>query len=150
MLIAARMPALTRLLGRVGEHTLPVYVLHMPVLAMLHHGLVAGGAPDLGWAGVLLPPVATAAVTLACLALHRLALTLGLTWLFRMPSRPALGARRAAGRAFDAGRRRFPTGAPAQPGHGPRVRTSSHSRRRAVRPRTRAQRRRGARAGSDG
>ncbi len=81
--------------ARLGRRTLPVYVLHMPVLAVVHH---------LPWPGLLLaevgtrlpsvaplvvaayPLLLTVAVTVTSLALHRVLVTAGLTGLFALPS----------------------------------------------------------------
>lgn len=86
-----RRPRTAAALTWLGRRTLPVYVLHMPVLAALHHAPVdllppeGPGAPVLA---VLYPLLATAGIVLACLALHAAALRVGLRPLFELP-RPA-------------------------------------------------------------
>ncbi len=88
-----------------GKRTLPVYVLHVPLLSLLHHVVVpvregagtlpAAAGPDvvglLGW--LAYPALATAAVTAACLGLHALLVRAGLGFLFQLPD-----ARRATRR----------------------------------------------------
>lgn len=85
-------PTAAAVLGRVGRRTLPVYVLHLPLLALLHAGARRVQVPE-GPAAALLavvyPTVAVALLTAVSLALHRVLLALGLGVLFRLPRRPA-------------------------------------------------------------
>ena len=72
-----------------GRQTLPVYVMHVPLLSLLHHVAVPLPAEPgaLRTAVVLAYPVAaTALVTAGCLLVHRLLLRCGFGWLFRMPA----------------------------------------------------------------
>jgi uncharacterized membrane protein YcfT len=85
-----RWPALTERLVRLGRVTLPIYVIHMPLLAGLHR-LLVGPLSHLGGAGQLFaaafyPPVATAAVVTGSLAIHRGLTAIGARWLFDLPS----------------------------------------------------------------
>lgn len=81
-----------------GRHTLPIYVLHMPLLAVVHHvpgpsvvldglaGLDGSLGPALGGTAVALYPLlVTAVVTAASLGLHRVLVRLGLGSLFTLP-----------------------------------------------------------------
>lgn len=80
---------LARGVTALGRRTLPVYVLHMPVLAVWHHlpGLTLDVGGATGWVLAALYPVAVAvAVTVVSLGLHRLLLALGLPWLFTLPA----------------------------------------------------------------
>jgi uncharacterized membrane protein YcfT len=81
-------------LGRLGRRTLPVYVLHMPLLAILHHALV-GPAPVGGVDDLLVlaayPVMLSVVLVLACLGVHALLVRLGLGLLFELP-RPLAGA----------------------------------------------------------
>ncbi|GIF51816.1 putative membrane protein YcfT [Asanoa ferruginea] len=85
----ARRPALSGPLVRLGRITLPIYVIHMPVLALLHRLLVRplssldGGAQlfvSLGY-----PVVVTALVITVCLGIHRGLMMVGARWLFDLP-----------------------------------------------------------------
>jgi uncharacterized membrane protein YcfT len=93
-------------LAWLGRRTLPVYVLHLAVLAMVVHLPVT---TDVGWAPatvaltVVYPLVATGLITLTCLGLHRLLLGAGLERLFSAP--PVL---LDAARFLDQDRRREP------------------------------------------
>ncbi|MET0426573.1 MAG: acyltransferase family protein [Actinoplanes sp.] len=78
-----------RLLARLGRNTLPIYVMHMPLLALLHLMLLGpfsalGTGPQLVLA-VLLPVALTALLVVACLQLHRVLQTIGARWLFDLP-----------------------------------------------------------------
>lgn len=108
-------------LADLGLRTLPVYVLHMPLLGLLHQAVTGTGAglpagwPTHGGAGtltvVVYPVLVTAAVTVGSLAAHRLLCGIGAGWLFRLP-RQWSGTE---GSARDQGRRTVPSGAPAGP-----------------------------------
>jgi uncharacterized membrane protein YcfT len=80
-------------MGALGRQTLPIYVIHMPLLVLAHWALLGplGAAPApvrLGLA-VLEPAVLTAAIVAACLGLHALLLRLRAGWLFDLPGSPA-------------------------------------------------------------
>jgi uncharacterized membrane protein YcfT len=90
----ARRSRLAPVVGGLGRRTLPVYVLHMPLLAVLHHSIdgtvrVAGPAHLLVLA--IYPVLASVLLVLACLGTHALLVRLGLGFLFELPSRPAPG-----------------------------------------------------------
>ncbi len=75
-------------LASLGRRTLPIYVLHMPVLAGLHwlllEPLSTAGA---GWqwvAALAEPVLLTAVVVAACLGLHRALLAARARWLFQL------------------------------------------------------------------
>ncbi|MEV4537818.1 acyltransferase [Asanoa sp. NPDC049518] len=93
-LVAAR-PTLGARLGRLGRITLPIYVIHMPVLAVLH-GLLVGPLSSLGDGAQFLvavgyPVVATLVVIVLSLGIHRGLTLVGARWMFALPSR-RLGA----------------------------------------------------------
>jgi uncharacterized membrane protein YcfT len=76
-----------------GRRTLPVYVMHVPVLSLLHE-LVVPLLPQVPGTSAevflaVYPLVAAAAVTGACLLLHQLMLQCGLVFLFRLPPAPS-------------------------------------------------------------
>ena len=76
-----------RALAALGRRTLPIYVIHMPVLALLHAATVdamsAAGPRTQVVLAVVEPVVMTALVTAVCLGLHR---ALRSTWLFDLPT----------------------------------------------------------------
>ncbi|MBP2707519.1 acyltransferase family protein [Microbispora sp. RL4-1S] len=92
----ARRPWPARALARLGRTTLPVYVLHMPLLALLDLALTG---PLSAVARLSTPPavrvlvaagepvVVTALLVGLCLALHRVLLRAGARWLFDLPRR---------------------------------------------------------------
>ncbi|MGC5018390.1 pyridoxal-phosphate dependent enzyme [Micromonospora sp. DT47] len=99
----ARRPVLGGVLAALGRRTLPVYVIHMPVLALLHR-LLAGPVAGLNGPGRALlvagyPVLLTAVVLALSLALHRGLLAAGATWLFELPTH----RRRAATTAIEGG-----------------------------------------------
>lgn len=78
-------------LAELGRRTLPIYVIHMPLLALLHLALLRpfsglGTAAQLVLA-VFLPLVLTALLVWLCLLLHRGLTSVGATWLFDLPGR---------------------------------------------------------------
>lgn len=79
----------TAVLGGLGRRTLPVYVLHLPMLAVLDRlldGPLSGLEPRHAEAlAVVEPVVLTAALVVACLGLHRGLRRLGLGRLFVVP-----------------------------------------------------------------
>lgn len=87
---SARLPRLADGLAWIGRRTLPVYVLHVPLLAVVHHVgpdlLPDGGVPALALATAY-PLLVSAAVVVACLALHGIAVRVGLRALFELPRR---------------------------------------------------------------
>lgn len=82
--------------AELGRRTLPVYVMHVPLLALLHHLVVPLRevllVPDTP-AGVLVaaayPLLATATVTGTCLLLHAVLVRGGLGFLFQLPTTAA-------------------------------------------------------------
>lgn len=92
-----------------GQRTLPVYVLHVPLLALLHHLPVRLEALGPGPVGALTaasyPLLVTAVVCAGCLAVHRLLLGLGAGLLFAPPARLAGGRAAAPGPAWARGAR---------------------------------------------
>jgi uncharacterized membrane protein YcfT len=73
--IAARSRVVARVLGDIGRRTLPIYVLHMPVLAICHAVLIGpmdrADPPMQLLLAVAEPVLLTVAVTWFCLALER-------------------------------------------------------------------------------
>lgn len=83
-----------RALARLGRRTLPVYVIHMPLVALLHDAVAAlfRRAPGLGHSLLLAagyPVLATAAIVSTCLVIHQVLRRAGLRWLFELPGRVA-------------------------------------------------------------
>lgn len=86
--LAARWAPLTRAVTNIGRQTLPIYVIHMPVLALLHLLFVdvfssPGGSVQLALSAIE-PAVMTAAVVAICLLLYRF---LPKPWLFDLPAK---------------------------------------------------------------
>lgn len=85
---AARAPRTAATLSWIGRRTLPVYVLHIPVLGVVHH---LGLGPDLGPDAFALPLattypfLVTAVVVAGSLAVHAALVRLGLGFLFTLP-----------------------------------------------------------------
>ncbi|MFI6762198.1 acyltransferase family protein [Micromonospora sp. NPDC050417] len=76
-------------LASLGRRTLPVYVIHMPVLALLHR-LLVGPLSELGDAGQFLvalgdPILLTSVVVALCLTIHRGLVAISARWLFELP-----------------------------------------------------------------
>ena len=116
--LAVRVACATSTLRRIGPATaalgrltLPVYVLHMPLLAVVHHvpgpatalaaltGTPVSAGPVVGaLVAAVYPLLVTGLVTAASLGLHRLLVRLGLTSLFALPEtlRPEPATLRAA------------------------------------------------------
>ncbi|MBM0233775.1 acyltransferase family protein [Micromonospora sp. STR1_7] len=84
-----RWPALGGRLATLGRVTLPIYVIHIPVLALLHrllHGPVSGlGHVGQGLIVLGYPVVLTGFVIGASLAVHRGLLAVRARWLFALP-----------------------------------------------------------------
>jgi uncharacterized membrane protein YcfT len=86
-----------RPLSRLGRQTLPIYVIHMPLLALLHAALLrpfssADAAAQLALAAFL-PIVLTALVAVSCLTMHSWIMAGRGSWLFDLPSRRRPAAR---------------------------------------------------------
>jgi threonine dehydratase len=72
------------LLARLGRVTLPVYVLHLPLLALLH-AAVPALPPGRVVLATLYPVLAVLALTAVALAVHAALVRCGLGVLFRLP-----------------------------------------------------------------
>ncbi|WP_301548035.1 acyltransferase [Micromonospora sp. C95] len=87
----ARRPAVGEPLAALGRQTLPIYVLHMPVLALLHRliaePIAALDDPARFALALGFPLSLTVAVLALSLGLHRLLLAIRATWLFDLPRR---------------------------------------------------------------
>jgi D-alanine-D-alanine ligase len=81
----------SRPLAVLGSRTLPVYVIHMPVLALLHQALISPLSNlDGRWqvpVAIAGPAVLTAVVVAICLVLETLLRKAGATFLFDLPGR---------------------------------------------------------------
>ena len=109
-----RWRAVGALLARLGRKTLPIYVMHMPLLALLTAVLVdpfsrMGTGPQLVIA-VLLPIVLVTVLVSVCLTLETWLRNAGATWLFDLPTFSRAGRR---------GSPATTAGSPAQPGPAP-------------------------------
>lgn len=86
--LVTRWAALTRALTSIGRRTLPVYVMHMPILALLHLSLRGPIAHLPGTLRVAVsavePAMMTTLVVWICLMLHRILPT---TWVFDLPAK---------------------------------------------------------------
>lgn len=86
-----RWAAVGGLLSRLGQNTLPIYVMHMPLLALWHLALLkpfsAAGTGVQFVLALFLPLVLTALLATACLTLRRGLEAVGAHWLFDLPSR---------------------------------------------------------------
>lgn len=89
----SRIPAIGAGLTWLGERTLPIYVIHMPLVAIadyaLHERLSGASIAVQLTAAVALPVVLTALVVAVCLLLDHLLSRDGASWLFNLP-RPAM------------------------------------------------------------
>jgi fucose 4-O-acetylase-like acetyltransferase len=87
----ARWPVLGGALAFLGRRTLPIYVVHMPVLALLDLPLYGPlSTVDVRWQwvfAVVEPAVLTALVVAICLTLETLLRKVGASWLFELPGR---------------------------------------------------------------
>ncbi|HLV56509.1 MAG TPA: CapA family protein [Actinotalea caeni] len=87
----ARIPHVGQALAWLGRRSLPVYVIHMPLVAMADYALyeaLSGARIAVQLvAAVALPVVLTTVVVTICLVLHRLLARDGLSWLFDLPQR---------------------------------------------------------------
>ncbi|MFG2042860.1 acyltransferase family protein [Dactylosporangium sp. NPDC048998] len=95
----ARWPALGNGLAALGRRTLSIYVIHMPILAVLDWLLADPlSTVDVRWQllfAIVEPAVLTTLVVVACLVLETGLRRVRATWLFELPGR---GAQRAAPR----------------------------------------------------
>jgi uncharacterized membrane protein YcfT len=86
-----RLRPIARGLIHLGRSTLPIYVIHMPLLALLHAALLdafsGAGTPVQILLAVTLPAALTALLVTVCLTLHRWLTAVGATWLFGLPRR---------------------------------------------------------------
>ncbi|MEV2240058.1 acyltransferase [Micromonospora sp. NPDC049891] len=89
----ARWSAVGEPLAALGRQTLPIYVIHMPVLALLHRLIadpIAGLDDPTRFAlAIGFPFSLTVGVLALSLGLHRLLLAARATWLFDLPGRAA-------------------------------------------------------------
>lgn len=75
-----------RPMAHIGENTLAVYVIHMPLLALVD----TFGPQSLPWPiGLIYPPLMAGMIVGSALFLHRALLRLSFKWLFVLPGRPA-------------------------------------------------------------
>jgi uncharacterized membrane protein YcfT len=93
-------------LRRLGRLTLPVYVMHMPLLAGAVAALKLSGVQPGGWLLATGPAVATGALIATCLLVHRLLRLVGASFLFDLPGPGASAGRHAVARAVVDGRAR--------------------------------------------
>lgn len=80
--------------GWTGRNTLPLYVLHLPVLAVCEAIVPVGGFIDSRLAAIVWPVVMTTVVTLLAFALHQVLLWMRLRFLFGLPDRYLNGTSR--------------------------------------------------------
>lgn len=94
--LATRWSALTKGLASIGQRTLPIYVVHMPLLALLHLALVGPIShfdPTVQTVlAAVWPAVLTAVVVALCLLLYRI---LPAKWIFELPGARPTGKPRA-------------------------------------------------------
>jgi uncharacterized membrane protein YcfT len=83
-------------MAALGRRTLPIYVLHMPLLALAHRlllGPLSNSGPAQPMLALVEPLMMTAALVLACLGLHRAFQAMRAGWLFDLPRRRSTPAR---------------------------------------------------------
>lgn len=89
VLVSRHLTRTTRLLSGLGGRTLPIYVMHLPLLAVLDR-LLDGPwqviEPRTTALAVVEPALLTAVLVATCLVLHRLLVRARLTALFTLPS----------------------------------------------------------------
>lgn len=85
---AARLPPRIAVLSWVGRRTLPVYVLHMPVLAVVHHlgpDVLPGETAAATVLALGYPLLVSALIVAGCLGVHAVLVRVGLRALFELP-----------------------------------------------------------------
>ncbi|MGW4642822.1 acyltransferase family protein [Sphaerisporangium sp. NPDC004334] len=86
----AAVPVIGGALAWLGRRTLAVYLIHMPVLALLHRALVAplshAGTQARYVLAVVHPVLMTALVVAVCLLVEAVLRKMGATWLFGLPT----------------------------------------------------------------
>ncbi|MFC5678524.1 acyltransferase family protein [Aeromicrobium endophyticum] len=100
VMVARHLTRTTRALSGLGRRTLPVYVMHLPLLAVadrLLRGPLAVLEPRTALVAALEPVVLTGVLIAVCLLLERIVRQVGARWLLEMPGskRPAAVARSA-------------------------------------------------------
>lgn len=91
--LAAHLCAVCRpiadVLGRLGRSTLPIYVMHLPMLALLDHGmrpLLTSLTGVAAWVVATIEPVVLTVLLVAgCLMMRRLLRLVRMDWLFSLP-----------------------------------------------------------------
>lgn len=87
--VLARLPAIGRSLVWLGQRTLPIYVIHLPIVALFdwtfRDRIAAAGSSVQLVAAATWPAALTVAVVAACLFIHRWLVADGLRWLFDLP-----------------------------------------------------------------
>lgn len=90
VLISRHLKRVTQVMSWLGRQTLPIYVIHMPLLAVISV-LLQGPLSVLEPRGTLTaaiePIVLTVVIMALCLALHRALTAIGGSWLFERPRR---------------------------------------------------------------
>jgi uncharacterized membrane protein YcfT len=89
VMVSRHLARTTRLLSALGGRTLPIYVMHLPLLAVLDRlldGPLRTIEPRTAALAVVEPPLLTALLVVTCLLLHRLLLRAHLTALFTLPT----------------------------------------------------------------
>ena len=85
-------------LAALGRGTLPIYVMHMPLLALLHRALVPPLSADMDGRlrlvlAVVEPVILSAVVVWLCRLLYRALVKMHAGWLFELPWTKAPGSR---------------------------------------------------------
>ncbi|MBM9466869.1 acyltransferase family protein [Nakamurella leprariae] len=84
--LIAPVGVLGRGLAGLGRHTLPIYVMHLPLIGVLHLATAGLHLPASPVAALLYPVVGVALVCAVCLVLERGLLALHARWLFELPA----------------------------------------------------------------
>ena len=85
VLLSRNLARVTQVLSRLGVRTLPIYIIHLPLLAVVDHllrGPLAVLEPRTTAVAAMEPVLLTALLIAACLVLHRVLRTCGLGRLF--------------------------------------------------------------------